>query len=74
MKVAEATAVTSIAMMSFAVTVVVVKSVSVVEWIAVPDEMLTPLVLMEFALVGIAVPVAIFQNFTVIVPVSIARL
>jgi hypothetical protein len=32
----------------------------------------TPLVLMELALVGIAVPPATFQNFIVIVPASIA--
>jgi hypothetical protein len=55
-------------------TVVVVKSVSVAEWIAVPVEIDSPLVEMEFDDVGIAVPVAIFQNFTVIVPASIAKL
>ena len=68
------TAVTFMARMSFWVTVVVVKSLSVVEWMAVPLDIETPLVLMEFEEVGIAVPVAIFQNLTVIVPASIAKL
>ena len=61
-------AVTFIAMMSFAETVVVVKSVRVVEWIAEPEEIPTPLVLIELVAVGIAVPVPIFQNLTVTVP------
>lgn len=65
-----ATAVTAMAIMSFADTAVEVKSVIVVEWIAVPEAIDTPEVLIEFALVGIAVPVATFQNLTVIVPVS----
>ena len=69
-----ATAVTFIAMMSLAETVVVVKSVTVVEWIAVPEEMPTPDVEIELLEVGIAVPVATFQNLTVIVPPSIKRL
>lgn len=56
--------------MSFAETEVVVKSVSVVEWIAVPVDRETPLVLIELAAVGIAVPLATFQSFTVAVPVS----
>jgi hypothetical protein len=71
---AVATVETFIAMMSLAVTVVVVKSVTVVEWMAVPDEMETPLVEMELPLVGIAVPVATFQNLIVIVPASMAML
>ena len=41
---------------------------------AVPDEMETPLVLIELPEVGIAVPVATFQNLIVIVPASIAML
>ena len=41
---------------------------------AVPDEMDTPLVLIELAEVGIAVPVAIFQNLTVMVPPSMSKL
>lgn len=49
---------------------VVVKSVSVVEWIAVPVDSDKPLVLMELELVGIAVPVATFHSFTVAVPAS----
>jgi hypothetical protein len=57
--------------MSFAVTVVLVKSDTVVELITVPLEIATPEVLMEFEMVGRAVPAAIFQNFTVIVPASI---
>ncbi len=70
---AVATAVTFMAMMSLAVTVVLVKSESVVEWIAVPVDIATPLVLIELPDVGMAVPVATFQNFTVIVPASIRR-
>ncbi len=62
------------ASMSFAATVVVVKSVTVVECMAVPEEIPTPLVEIELPLVGIAVPVATFQNFTVMVPASMARL
>jgi len=65
---------TFIAIMSFAATEVVVKSLVVVEWMAVPDEMETPLVLIELPDVGIAVPVATFQNLIVIVPASIAML
>lgn len=61
-------------MMSLAVTVVLVKSLTVVEWIAVPVDIPTPDVLMELPLVGMAVPVATFQNLTVIVPASTSRL
>ena len=38
-----------------------------------PLEIPTPLVLIEFPLVGMAVPPATFQNLTVIVPASMAR-
>jgi hypothetical protein len=62
----------SMAMMSLVATLVVVKSDIVDDWIAVPLEMATPLVLMEFPDVGMAVPLATFQNFTVMVPVSMA--
>ena len=65
---------TFMARMSLAAMVVVVKSESVVEWMAVPLDMLTPLVLMELPEVGMAVPVALFQNLMVIVPASIAML
>ena len=53
-----------------AVMVVVVKSVNVDDSISVPVDKESPLVLITFALVGIAVPDAIFQNLTVTVPVS----
>src|SRR3569833_2906631 len=59
--------------MSFALTAVLEKSVTVEEWIAVPVEIETPDVLIEFVTVGIAVPVATFHNFTVAVPVSSAK-
>ena len=62
------------AKMSFAVTVVVVKSVNVVDLNAVLLEIETPLVLIESELVGLAVPVAFFHVFTVAVPVSITKL
>ncbi len=65
-----ATAVTAIAIMSLAATAVVVKSETVDEWMAVPDAMLTPLVLITSLTVGMADPVATFQNLTVIVPLS----
>jgi hypothetical protein len=55
-------------MMSFAATVVVVKSLVVVLCTAVPEEIATPLVLMRFEMVGKAVPVATFQNLKVAVP------
>jgi hypothetical protein len=58
---------------SFAATLVVVKSETVVERIRVPEEIETPLVEIELPLVGSAVPAATFQNLTVIVPVSIPR-
>ena len=56
---------------SFAVTVVVVKSLTVVLWMFVPVEIPTPEVLMRFAIVGIAVPFAIFQNVNVAVPLGV---
>ena len=71
---AVATAVTFIAMMSSFVTAVVVKSLTVVLCSAVPLATPTPAVLIELLDVGIAVPVAIFQNFTVMVPASTRRL
>src|SRR5579859_4812540 len=74
MIVAPLTAVMSIAIKSSAAMDVVVKSLSVVDTTAVPDEILTPLVLIELPEVGIAVPLATFQNLTVIVPESIIRL
>lgn len=58
------------AMMSFAVIVVLVKSLVVLDCSAVPDDNESPLVEMELETVGIAVPEAIFQNFTVNVPAS----
>jgi hypothetical protein len=67
---AVATAVMLTAMMLLAATAVVVKSVIVVEWMAVPLAIDTPLVLMELDTVGIAVPVAIFQVLKVSVPAS----
>jgi len=70
MAVALDTALRSAAIMSPALTAVVVKSDTVVLSITVPVEMETPLVLMEFDAVGIAVPVATFQVFTVAVPWS----
>jgi hypothetical protein len=48
-------------MISPAVTVVVVKSVSVALLTAVPVEILTPLVLIEFPEVGTDVPEATFH-------------
>lgn len=66
--------VTFIATMSLAAMAVEVKSLTVVLWIAVPDEIETPLVLIDPPLVGIAVPVAARQNLTVIVPASTTRL
>ena len=56
--------------MSLAVTVVEVKSVTVELRTCVPEEIETPEVLIEFELVGIAVPVAFFHVFTVHVPSS----
>lgn len=57
--------------MSFWVTVVVVKSVKLVECSAVPVAMArNPPLRIVFALVGMAVPVAIFQTSKEIVPVS----
>ncbi len=58
--------------MSFAATAVVVKSVKVVLRIAVPDDIATPLVLIELPDVGEAVPVATFHVETVAVPASTA--
>jgi hypothetical protein len=56
---------------SLALIVVVVKSITVVLWITVPVEIETPLVEMEFdPKVGIAVPEATFNVFTVAVPAS----
>ena len=51
-------------------TVVVVKSVSVVEVTKFPEERDTPLVLIEFAEVGFELPDATFQTSTVAVPLS----
>ena len=48
----------------------VVKSEVVDERICVPLDSESPLVLITFEMVGIAVPLAIFQNLTVKVPVS----
>jgi hypothetical protein len=56
--------------MSPAVMVVDVKSVKVDDSTAVPVEIESPLVEIEFADVGIAVPLPTFQNFTVAVPES----
>jgi hypothetical protein len=56
--------------MSLAATLVVVKSLSVVECTLVPLDMEMPLVLIELADVGMAVPLATFHSFTVAVPVS----
>ena len=58
------------AKISFAVTVVVVKSVTVELMTADPLERDTPLVLMEFELVGDVVPEEIFHVSTVAVPLS----
>jgi hypothetical protein len=58
------------AMMSNAATAVLVKSEVVVECTLVPVEIATPEVLIESEEVGIAVPVAFRQNFTVAVPAS----
>ncbi len=56
--------------MSLAATAVVVKSVTSELITAVPLEIETPEVFIEFAFVGAAVPDAIFQTFTVAVPAS----
>lgn len=56
--------------MSLAAIVVVVKSVRTVLLIAVPEDIDTPFVLIEFPTVGTAVPLATFHVFTVHVPVS----
>jgi len=64
------TAVTVMTIMSFVATAVVVKSVTVEDVIAVPLAIDSPTVLMRFDIVGTAVPVATFQNLTVIVPES----
>jgi hypothetical protein len=58
------------ARMSPAAIAVLVKSVTVLERKAVPVEIATPLVLMELATVGIAVPVASRQVLKVAVPAS----
>ena len=69
--VAEETASIFTPTMSFAVTLVVVKSVKVVECSAVPVEIARyPPLRIVFPLVGIAVPVATFQTSKEIVPVS----
>jgi len=60
--------------MSPAVVATVVKSVTVVLVMFVPVEMATPLVEMELLVVGIAVPLAIFQVLTVAVPASTVML
>jgi hypothetical protein len=58
-------------MISLAVTVVVVKSEVTALWTTVPTEIATPLVLIELETsVGIAVPLATFNVFTVAVPAS----
>lgn len=64
---------TAAAIISLAATEVVVKSVRVVLWIAVPLEIETPLVLIELLEVGMAVPVPTFQNAIVTVPESTSR-
>ena len=69
-----ATVVISMMMLSFKAMAVVVKSDKVLESILVPVESDKPLVLIEFPTTGMAVPVATFQNFTVTVPWSAARL
>lgn len=53
---------------SFAVTVVVVKSVTVALWTLVPVETPTPDVFIKLEIVGMAVPDEIFQNVKVAVP------
>jgi hypothetical protein len=68
--VAVATAVRETRNTSPAVHVVSVKSLVVVLRTWVPVEIAMPLVLMTSDMVGIAVPVATFQNFTVPVPAS----
>ena len=70
MSVAPLTAVTCAMNISPAVTVVVVKSLTVELRICVPLESDTPLVLITSAIVGIAVPLAFFHVFSVQVPVS----
>jgi hypothetical protein len=62
------------AIISPAVVAVVVKSVTVELVTFVPVEIATPLVLMEFEEVGIAVPVAIFHVLIVAVPASTVML
>ena len=57
---------------SSALIVVEVKSLTVEDTMRVPVEIPTPEVEIESEEVGIAVPDALRQNFTVIVPVSIA--
>lgn len=59
---------------SFAATVVVVKSDVVELMMAVPVAKDTPLVLIRLDTVGAAVPDAIFQTFTVAVPASATML
>ena len=65
-----ATAERSTAILSPFETAVLVKSVSVADDTDVPVESETPLVLIEFPLVGVLVPVATFQNFTVAVQLA----
>jgi hypothetical protein len=67
------TAYTSTAKISPATTAVVVKSVRLVLRILVPEAKEIPAVLIESALVGLVVPVALFHIRTVIVPTSAVR-
>ena len=63
-------AVTAIAIRSFGVTVVVVKSLKAEDCTAVPPDNERPFTEIEFADVGMAVPPAAFQNLTVMAPLS----